>query len=337
MKKRIAGWLLLALIAPTICRSGQVSRPEGELQPPGPRPRAEIILSKAVVRITTKVERLDLPLNGTGFIVAVPDSRLADNSVFSYLVTNRHVAEAITANAPGQVTRLHIREMSATVNLKTPVNGTKVYEIPLPPRSPFHWRFPENPSIDLAAIPIHVDESFDVTEIHLGLFFTEDVWPKYGITPGDKVMTCGYFVHYAGAHQFQPIVREGSLAMIPDDVMDVPIGGKAKVYLADLHVIPGNSGSPLFLAPMLTLGGMVYDKKGGIPYGLLGVVSGFMWEDDKLTLRAATDYEGTIHANSGIAMVVPAEQLRDFLVNDAEFKRIRDAMVLQRTVPNRNN
>lgn len=337
MKGRIIGWFLLALILPPFGRPGQVSRPEGELQPPSTRPRAEIILSKAVVRITSKVEGLDSTLNGTGFIVAVPDSRLTDNSVFTYLVTNRHVAEAITANALGQVTRLHIREMSAIVNLKMPVNGTKVYEIPLPPRGALQWRFPENASIDLAAIPIHVDETFDVNAIHLGLFLTEDVWPKYAITPGDKVMTCGYFVHYAGAHQFQPIVREGSLAMVPDDVMNVPIGGKAKVYLADLHVIPGNSGSPLFLAPMMTLGGMVYDREGGIPYGLLGVVSGFMWEDDKLTLRAATDYEATVHANSGIAMVVPAEQLRDFLLNDAEFKRIRDAMVSQRNTPTRNN
>jgi hypothetical protein len=88
-------------------------------------------------------------------------------------------------------------------------------------------------------------------------------------------------------------------------------------------VIPGNSGSPLFLAPLFTLGGMVTDSKGGIPYGLIGAVSGYMWEDDKLTLRAATDYEGTIHANSGIAMIVPIDQLKDLLYS-SQLKHDRD-------------
>jgi hypothetical protein len=60
-----------------------------------------------------------------------------------------------------------------------------------------------------------------------------------------------------------------------------------------------------------------------MPYGLIGIVSGYMWEDDRLTLHAATDYEGTIHANSGIATVVPVEQLRDLLYG-AELQHERD-------------
>lgn len=99
------------------------------------------------------------------------------------------------------------------------------------------------------------------------------------------------------------------------------------MYLADLHIIPGNSGSPLFLAPPSTLGGLVVGGKGELPYGLLGIVSGYMWEDDQLTLRAATDYEGTIHANSGIAMIVPVEQLKDLLYSPM-LQRDRDIAVI---------
>jgi hypothetical protein len=51
-----------------------------------------------------------------------------------------------------------------------------------------------------------------------------------------------------------------------------------------------------------------------------------MWEDDELTLHAASDYEGTIHANSGIAMVVPVEQLKA-LLDSPELQRERDAAV----------
>jgi hypothetical protein len=49
-----------------------------------------------------------------------------------------------------------------------------------------------------------------------------------------------------------------------------------------------------------------------------------MWEDNQLTLHAATDYETTIHANSGIAMVVPIDQLKDLLFSP-ELQRERDA------------
>lgn len=284
---------------------------------PAPQPRFEDTLSKTVVRITAQAEGVDGVLNGTGFLVEVPETRLPGNIVIVYLVTNRHVAKAMTPDATGRYVSHRITKMDATVNLKVPANGTKAKAIPLPPDGPYQWYFPVDDSIDLAVIPFPLKNDFDVVTINLASFLTPDVWQKLRIGPGDKVLTCGYFLHYAGAHQFQPIIREGSLAMIPDDAMPVPVGGSAKIYLADLHIIPGNSGSPLFLAPSFTLGGFVTDSNGGIPYGLIGIVSGYMWEDDRLTLRAATDYEGTIHANSGIAMVVPIEQLKELLYSPA--------------------
>jgi len=214
--------------------------------------------------------------------------------------------------------------MEAVVNLKVPVAGNRAKLVPLPPESPFQWHFPADNSIDLAVIAFPSIAEYDAVPISMPLFLTQDVWKTFRIGPGDKVLTCGYFMHYAGAHQFQPIIREGSLAMVPDDVMAVPIGGSAKIYLADLHIIPGNSGSPLFLAPAFTLGGLVTDSKGGLPYGLIGVVSGYMWEDNQLTLHAASDYGATIHANSGIAMVVPIDQLKDLLFSP-ELQSERDA------------
>lgn len=304
-------------------------RTQAQVQAPQPTaaaaaiPRAETTLSKAVVRITGTVEGLEGSVNGTGFIVSVPEPRLPGNLSITYLVTNRHVAQAILSDASGNPVSRRILTMQAIVNLKTAINGTKAHSIDLPPDGPYRWHFPVDRAIDLAVIPIALNDTYDVTVIAPGLFFTEDLWAKFLIVPGDRVMTCGYFLHYAGAHQFQPIVREGSLAMVPDDTMTVPIGGTAKVYLADLHIIPGNSGSPLFLAPVSTLGGFVTDGKGGSPYGLLGIVSGYMWEDDKLTLHAATDYEGTIHANSGIAMIVPVDQLQA-LLNSPELQSERD-------------
>jgi hypothetical protein len=309
--RRIAPIILLSAISLATPSTGAAQNQNAPISNVA-KPTA--VLSKTVVRITGKIDGVSLPINATGFLVAVPDSRLPAGASFTYLVTNRHVAQAIFPNSEGQPPEAHnILEMEAILNLKEPVDGTRAHSIPLAPKGPTRWYFPEDKSIDLAVTSIPLDDTYDATRIEPGLFFTADVWAKFGIGPGDRVLTCGYFLHYPGAHQFQPIIREGSLAMVPDDIMKVPVGGNARVYLADLHIIPGNSGSPLFLAPASTLGGLVMGANGELPYGLLGIVSGYMWEDNQLTLRAATDYEGTIHANSGIAMIVPVEQLKNLL------------------------
>lgn len=308
--KRILLVLMLATNFAT-ASLGQAPQPT-----PTPEPRFEDTLSKAVVRITSQATGLNGKLDGTGFLVAVPETRLEGHMVIVYLVTNRHVAKAMTPDASGRNVAHQITKMDVTLNLRMAVDGNRTKTIPLPPEGPFQWHFPTDESIDLAVIPFAMKDDYDAVQIPVSMFYTSDTWQQNRIGPGDKVITCGYFLHYAGAHQFQPIIREGSLAMVPDDVMDTPTG-KAKIYLADLHIIPGNSGSPLFLAPPFTLGGMVSDGKGGIPYGLVGLVSGYMWEDSQLTLHAANDYEATIHANSGIAVIVPVDQLKDLLFSSA--------------------
>jgi hypothetical protein len=321
---RLTMFVLLAFLVTVTLSQGQAPATTST-----PQPRFEDTLSKTVVHITSTAEGISGQLNATGFLVGVPDTRLPQaNAVFTYLVTNRHVAQAIVPDANGKPTRHKILTMEATVNLKEAVDGSRVHTIFLPPADEA-WFFPADAAIDLAVIPIPLDNAYDVVELTPDNFLTPDKWASLRVGPGDKLLTCGYFLHFAGAHEFQPIIREGSLAMVPDDKMPVSIGGSAIVYLADIHIIPGNSGSPIFLAPAFTLGGFVTDGKGGIPYGALGIVSAYMWEDNELTLRAATDYEGTIHANSGIAMIVPISQLKDLLYSP-RLQQMRDSVFSQK-------
>jgi len=56
---------------------------------------SEVLLSKTVVLITTYLQGTGAAHGGTGFLISVADSRLPAPQAFSYLVTNRHVAEAI--------------------------------------------------------------------------------------------------------------------------------------------------------------------------------------------------------------------------------------------------
>ena len=136
----------------------------------------------------------------------------------------------------------------------------------------------------------------------------------------------GFYSGYAGMHGIQPIFREGILAMLPDGPMTMACGGSTNVYLADIHIIPGNSGSPILILPALPLGSGI--SFGGIQntFGLLGVVSGYMYENADLTLTAAMTQKGTVYANSGISIVVPAQQLKE-LLESSELKDQRDEEV----------
>jgi hypothetical protein len=144
--------------------------------------------------------------------------------------------------------------------------------------------------------------------------------------PGDEVLTGGFFTGYTGLHEMQPILREGVLAMLPDGPMTTTLCGSGNVYLADVHVIPGNSGSPIFIIPRLGLGAGV--SFGGVSntFGLLGVVRGYMYEHEDMTLTATTTWKGSINANSGISVVVPTQQLKD-LLESPELQHQRDAQL----------
>ena len=87
------------------------------------------------------------------------------------------------------------------------------------------------------------------------------------------------------------------------------------MYLCDAHIFGGNSGSPVMVsADWLGFGG----------YHLLGVVSGYYFEDEDFNLEIATTIKATARANSGIAMVVPVDFIKE-LLESPSIKGPRDA------------
>jgi hypothetical protein len=223
----------------------------------------------------------------------------------------------------GNCNALEIQKTSLTVNLKDPVNGNRSHTETLPLSPELHWYLPKDEAIDLAVLPFGVSDKVDTVSIPLTQFLTSDMLGRQGVVPGDKVLTGGFFTGYAGMHEMQPILREGVLAMLPDGPMTTTLCGSGSVYLADVHVIPGNSGSPIFIIPALGLDANV--GIGGVPniFGLLGVVSGYMYEHEDMTLTATTTWKGSLNANSGISVVVPAQQLKD-LIEGPELQCLRD-------------
>ncbi|MGA2476569.1 MAG: serine protease [Terriglobia bacterium] len=264
------------------------------------------LLKKTVAFITLDCQdgNEQLQDRGTGFFVAVPDARLGEKA-FIYLVTNRHVVEPERDHRKLRVTRQSLR-----LNLKKQGDGFNSMEGIIPLNVP--WYFPKDDAVDLAVLPMAPDSNiFDYQAFPISFFATKDVVASRMIAEGDPVLFCGFFYQYPGQKKIESIVRQGILAMMPDEELRTTLEKPGRIYLADAHVFLGNSGSPMFV----NVGGM---RNGalqlvGFPYLLLGVVSGYYYETEDLRLEIATTLTGTANANSGISLVVPSDELKALL------------------------
>jgi hypothetical protein len=190
-----------------------------------------------------------------------------------------------------------------------------------------HWYFPTDDAVDLAVLPLAPDPSvYDYIELPMSMLATKHELDAYMVGEGDRVMFTGLFYQFPGLARFEPIVREGVLAMMPDEPLETTLHKRGNLYLDDVHVFGGNSGSPLLINLTGSRNGNII---AGNHYDLLGVVSGFYHEDSDLTLTIARTYTGTLEQNSGIAMVVPADALQD-LLDSPSLKSNRDQAIALR-------
>jgi hypothetical protein len=300
------------------------SPPAAPATPPPAKPEPlpwAMQLKKAVVFLTVRFQdgQNAGEAQGTAFFVFVPDKRLGENGGFTYLVTNRHMADPSVAI--GHV--VQVLSFSLRVNRILPQgdSGIQLTEIPLPN---IQWALPVDASVDLAVAPLGLDPTkVDYLTISESTFATRDIVKARQITEGDSVMFSGFFAQFPGQRRIEPVIREGMLAMLPDENIPTTLGLPGNLYLADLHSFHGNSGSPVFV----NLGGL---RNGamylGSSYYILGVISGYMYENEDLQLQAAAAFVGHIGANSGITTIVPIDELKA-LLDQPELSRQRDAAV----------
>jgi hypothetical protein len=280
------------------------------------------LLKKTVGFLTVSYQDGDhiTTIHGTGFFVFYEDKRLGDGRGFVYLVTNRHMAEPLSNDLPAKVVHSSVR-----LNLKATINGLQSFDVPLFLGLGRNWRYPTDEAVDLAVLPVNPDpKKFDYEPIPVSMFATKDVVEERRITEGDSVLFTGFFYQMPGQKKIEPIVRQGVLAMLPDEDLITTRSKPGHIYLADIHVFGGNSGSPLFV----NVGGFRNNvlMAGGSPFMLLGVVSGYFYEAQDFTFQVATTLSGKGNANSGISMVVPADELKT-LLDCAELQIQRDVEV----------
>lgn len=257
-------------------------------------------------------------ITGTCFFVSYPEPRLGPDLWFTYLVTNKHMA--IPGVEKGAAYPVQVASLYLNTN---PLAGQESAMVPLPVGNPVAWEFLDDDSVDLAVLPIGPSHDiFDYRAIPISLIATKKSIEEQGISAGNAVVFAGYFYQWPGNHKIQPIVRQGVLAMMPDEKINTTLQKPGRLYLADAHAFHGNSGSPLFVR----VGGIRGNAILGEGYLLLGIVSGYYPEGESFSVPAATVLTGEVHDNSGIATVVPAEEL-NALLDSPRLKAQRDAEV----------
>jgi hypothetical protein len=256
---------------------------------------------------------------GTCFFVWVPDSRIGEGRGFMYLVTNRHVAQpGIDLGTPYHVQAIFIR-----MNLVTPQGGMQSVEERIPPDQ-VHWFFPSDDAVDLAIAPLSPDQTkYAYMSIPSTMIVTAEQLKTGEVGVNDPISFAGYFSNFPGRIRMEPIVREGVIAMLPEEKLDTTLHKQGRLFLADIHAFHGNSGSPVFVNIGGMHHGMIY---AGERYFLLGVLSGYYPESVGFSVPAATVLTGEVRDNSGIATIVPGEELTN-LLNSPDVQADRDRQI----------
>jgi hypothetical protein len=291
--------------------------------PPPPEPAmTQVRKCVTFIQLLCKEGGQEFDVRGTGFFISYPDPRLGNEGSFVYLVTNRHVAQCWNDSGhPMQVERISIR-----LNRRQAEGDSIAQDLFLNPYGNVPWVLPQDDSVDLAVLPFLPDQNrFDFKLIPSSILAGKDVLAQQRITEGEPVFFAGFFYQFPGAKRMEPIVRQGIIAMMPQD--KVPFVGTAqRVYLADLHVFGGNSGSPAFI----NLGGFHGNRiSASEDYRLLGVVNGEVSEDEHFNLELTTTLKGTGKGNSGVSTIVPSDEVKA-LLDDPRLQTIRDGEIKAR-------
>jgi hypothetical protein len=253
---------------------------------------------------------------GTGALVAVIEP---DGWGFAYLVTNRHIAEALSRDTHFFI-RANRKDGSAV-----PLHIDRV-----------EWVYPDDRSVDLAVVPFALEvKDFDQSYFSLTHVMLNFEKPR-AIMPGDPINIVGLFRLHIGAKRNIPIVHSGHLAALADPHEKVPVRNpitkeliESEVYLVEAQTLDGLSGSPVWLHETIDVVEKV-DYMGAHPkmYGsamLMGIYQG-SWDGEPGTILANDrNLKGNRRVPIGMGIVVPGYKLTELIMNHPKLMADREA------------
>lgn len=233
---------------------------------------------------------------GTGFLYGKLNKKVdGGGSYHVFLVTNRHVIEGALGD-------------KKSISIKfTQDGGHKDIDIELFDKdNSCNYHFHDNDKIDVAIVPINIEEKVDARGLPDPFVFRNDIdvltykkMINLGVAEGSSIFTCGFPLEFLDKDFV--IVRSGIIARIQDCYKEI-----TNTFLIDSLIFPGNSGSAVILNA--TFSETDEAKQIKIPK-LIGIVTGYIPYHE----RAISEYTGNpriiFEENSGLGTVVPVDYI----------------------------
>ncbi len=248
----------------------------------------------------------EIKYGGTAFVVSIKGE---NNNAFLYLVTAKHVADAIE-DCPFIIGLNQKDGGKALID----ADGVKWYYHPT-----------EANAVDAAVTPFSPGkyDRLDVEWVNAGddagdsgMFATPPVMERAGIGIGDEITVVGLFTRFWGKNHLFPIVRTGNLAMLPHEKIPSEYFDPMEAFLAEGRSIGGLSGSPVFVRRTMNI--QVHGDDGKpVPFAGVGQIYflGLMHGHWRVTPKqmSAEGVEVSEAVNMGVSIVVPAHKIREIL------------------------
>jgi len=171
-----------------------------------------------------------------------------------------------------------------------------------------NWVFHDDPSADVAVMPFAPPEGFEHRPFLLkdGVATAETI-KEHNIGIGDEIFVTGMFVSHVGTRRNIPLIRVGTIAAMPEELIDTEMG-LMEGYLIEMRSIGGLSGSPVFVY----LDPFRHPDNG--VFWLLGLIHGHWSLRKKGTTANALERDlEKEKVNMGIAIVPPVDRILEVL------------------------
>lgn len=247
---------------------------------------------------------------GTGFLVL---RKIDENQGRVFLVTNKHVV------SKDQASRAAVPYVTCHFNTSEPdgTKGTTSGEVPLA-NDDGSRRFREHPDADTDVYAIDVTDVMERNPriekrwVGYDLFADESKRNELDITVGEDVVTIGYPLGLRQGTSNFPLVRQGLIATkigtpLRDKIQSTTGGLRdrtLRAFLIDGATVPGSSGSPVILKPVI--GRIQGDSivMGSAPPVLLGIIA----ESKYAPIQIGT---AVIPSFAGLGLAFEVETIRE--------------------------
>jgi hypothetical protein len=256
---------------------------------------------------------------GTAFIVGYP-SPGKKGMVVPLVVTAKHVV--------GDLRRIVGRFTRKSGGIPAGVT----YDLADLRRNGDLWEHPDD-GVDLLVFRTTHFEEVDYEMVGMPFIASKKTFMDEKIQATDRVIFPCLLVNFMGASRNYPVIRDGSVALVPDepvpleyDVGNRRIRTEQEVILIDATSIAGASGSPIFLGPGVRAERGSDSLFATRPW-LLGVMHGFY----PALPRELVDVQVSkvipaFRENSGIAIASPSWRLLEILEMEEVAKRVQQVV-----------